>query len=757
MPRGVRMATLISGVDREYAPETRNVRELDVTHLGRRIRQHRWWVLGPALLCFIGSAIFVNVVSPRYTGETKILVENQENYFTRPDKTDNQAAPLPDDEAVQSQVQLVSSRDIAREAIRQLNLQGNPEFDPLADGIGPITRLLVLLGLERDPLRVPPEERILTRYFDRLTVFPVTKSRVLTVEFDSKDPDLAARAANTISDIYIDVQSNAKRDAARAAADSLRTLIADLRVRAGDAESKAQALRNTSGLLTGANNTALTSQQLTDLSTQLAQAHSAEADAQSRSKLIRDLIKSGRLTEVTDVANNDLIRRLLEQRANVQAELALQARTLLPGHPRMQELTAQLGDLDRQLRATAEKAARTLDNDARIAAGRVENLTAAMNSQKAAIGASGTDQVKLSELELNARLLKDQLEFNTAKYQEAVARENAGSTPADARIVSRAVAPQVPTFPKKWPIIAIATIAGLLLSLGVFIARELLSGRSLDRDADLTDDLPVVVRTQEPPLETPIVEEHVVPVTAHEPEPRPDLTPIVLSDDAEANLRSTVHEEARPELHAKRDAFLTLLDEVLSHKVPEQALRVLICNGDEGDSAARTALRLGRILSRSFRTIAVDLSGSTEDLALHRVLGNEGISPAGLSDLLEGDSSFAEVIHRDAQSRLHFVPRGTAKTAEDDEALANVLDALAQTYDFALTCGPQIVEHAPSTLLLDHADVAIVTLASDMTASDFDRLRERVEGVEQAGPSVLFFRDTETPAVEEPRFGVAAA
>ena len=59
-----------------------------------------------------------------------------------------------------------------------------------------------------------------------------------------------------------------------------------------------------------------------------------------------------------------------------------------------------------------------------------------------------------------------------------MARENAASTPADARVISRAVAPQLPSFPKKVPIIAIATIAGLVLSLGLLVARELLSGRA---------------------------------------------------------------------------------------------------------------------------------------------------------------------------------------------------------------------------------------------------------------------------------------
>ena len=738
--------------DERFANDRLPRRDLDLSQLGRRISSNRWWLIGPTLLCLVGSTVFVNVVSPRYTGETKLLLENQESYFTRPDKTDMQAVPLPDDEAVQSQVQLVSSRDIARAAIRQLGLQGNPEFDPLADGVGPVTRLLILLGLERDPLRVPPEERMLTRYFDRLTVFPVTKSRVLTVEFESKDPDLAARAANTIADLYIDVQSSTKRDAARAAADSLRTLIADLRVRAGDAEAKAQAFRSQSGLLMGTNNTTFSSQQLTDMSTQLAQAHSAQAEAESKAKLIRDLIKGGRVSEVTEVANSDLIRRLSEQRAAAQAEIALQSRTLLPGHPRMQELTAQLSDLDKQLRAIADKTARTLDNDARIASGRVDNLTTAMNAQKATIGATGTDQVKLNELDLNARLLKDQLEFNTSKYQEAVARENAGSTPADARVISRAVAPQIPSFPLKLPIIAIATIAGALLSLGLFIARELLSGRVLMSDG--VSELPVVIRADEHRA-------HSDPWA----EPDADADRFANPNDdvgratsIASELRATLATEDLDGLHVKRDPFLTLLDEVLARKEPDQALRVLICDSEaDGVNAAKLAVRLGRVLSRSFRAIAVDVAGRN-GATLQQLVGFTGHDLPGLTDLLGGGSSFAEVIHRDAQSRLHFVPAGSASKPEDDEdAMANVLDALAQTYDFAIMSGPVLLDGAPSSLLLEHADVAVTAGAAGSSVEDLERFSSLFGSPTAGGPTVFVVPGVRDETAAVPRFGVAAA
>ncbi|MCW6510400.1 GumC family protein [Lichenifustis flavocetrariae] len=673
-------------------------RDLDVSYLGRRLKAQKRWLIGPALVCFVVSAVAVNLIAPRYTAETKVLIQSQEAYFTRLGNADTQAQPLPDDEAVQSQVQLVSSRDLARQAIKALDLKGNPEFDPLANGVGPVSRLLILLGLQRDPLGTPSEERILPNYFDRLTVFPVTKSRVLTIEFESRDADLAARAANTVASLYLDVQSSAKREAAHTAAESLRGLVADLRTRSAEAEAKAQAFRSESGLLLGANNNSLSSQQLTDMTTQLAQARSTEAEAQARAKLIRDMVRAGRITEVPDVANNDLIRRLSEQRAALQAEAALQGRTLLPGHPRMQELTAQLANIDAQLRTVAEKVVRGLDSDARIAQGRVDNLTTAINTQKDAVGAAGPDQVKLGELDLNARLLKDQLEFNTSKYQEALARENAGSNPADARIISRAVAPQLPSFPKKLPIITIMTIAGALLSLGILIARELLSGRAFAR-SDRGVSLPISLPEEFPAR------------FAEEPALKPTFDPRAEPDAVVAATDSAMMRPAR-----SSDPIGVLVDELAALKQPEQALRVLVLDVGLSARSNTVAVRLGRALSRSSRTIAVDLASAAGRIATPHGEMTGTAKGDGLAELLDGRASFAEVIHRDSQSRLHLIQAGVlpasgADLETDQEGIANVLDALAETYDHVLMSGIGASGVFAGLLAQEHTDVLV--LASD--------------------------------------------
>ena len=62
-----------------------------------------------------------------------------------------------------------------------------------------------------------PEERVLEAYYDRLTVYPVEKSRVIVIDFLSEDPELAAHVANAIAEAYLERCSRRKQDQAQSA------------------------------------------------------------------------------------------------------------------------------------------------------------------------------------------------------------------------------------------------------------------------------------------------------------------------------------------------------------------------------------------------------------------------------------------------------------------------------------------------------------------------------------------------------------
>jgi len=163
--------------------------DLDLQALGQALMRKRNWIIVPTVLALVASLAAVNMITPRFKSEARILIDGRENVFLRPSgERDAERNPL-DAEAVTSQVQLVQSRDLAREIIKKNKLAELPEFDPVLRGFSPIKSLLALVGIGRDPFSLTPEERVLEAYYERFTAYAVDKSRVIVVEFQSRDPD----------------------------------------------------------------------------------------------------------------------------------------------------------------------------------------------------------------------------------------------------------------------------------------------------------------------------------------------------------------------------------------------------------------------------------------------------------------------------------------------------------------------------------------------------------------------------------------
>ena len=437
------------------------VEEIDLGGVSAALGRRKRLILGVMLGATAAAILFVVSVKPRYMAELRVLVENQESYFTSaaPEGARAESVDALDETAINSQIQILTSRDLARKAVQALHLQGNPEFDPAAGSLSPVKRLLALFGIARSPADEPIGDRLLSNFIDHLTVMSPSKSRVLQVEFSSHDPDLAARAANMVADLYIEMKSQAKREEAHQAAQSLKPLIASLEDKVSEADARTEVFRAQTGLYEGVGKATVPTQQLGEIATKLADARAAQSDALAKAQTLRDFLKKGRLSDAGDIAKSDLVRRIADQRVAVRAQLAAESRTLLPGHPRIKELQGQLSDLDEQLRAAVDKAARGYEDDAGVAAARVANLDALLEAQKSAVGASNVDAAKLLELERDSKILKDQLTSVSSKYQAALARDLADSArptpasfPALWRQASRCSRKNCPSsFSPPWP------------------------------------------------------------------------------------------------------------------------------------------------------------------------------------------------------------------------------------------------------------------------------------------------------------------
>ena len=658
--------------------------EVNLGTIGRALWHNKRSIIGPALIMAAAAFIGVNSMTPRYKSEARVLVESRENIFLRPEAekalTDRSGV---DQETVTSQVQLVLSRDLARAVIKQLNLTRLPEFNAALKGFSPLS-LLQYIGLAKDPLSMTLEERVLAAYYDRVSAYAIEKSRVIAVEFQSADPKLAARAANAIAEKYLAFQQVAKQDQARSAGRWLSRELDNLRRKVSVAEGKVEAFRAKSNLFVGTNNTSLTNQQLTELSSQVSAARAQKADAEVRARLIRDALRTGKLPESSDIANSDLIRRLSEQRVTLRTQLAEQSSTLLPQHPRIKEMKAQIADLDQQIRSEGEQLARSLENDAKVAGARLETLSANLDQLKRQTASTSDQDVQLRALEREAKAQRDLFESYLAKYREANARDSIAAAPADARVISRAVVSNVPHFPKKLPIVLIAAFATFCLSTAFVTTSALLGGASYR---------PAPLRVDTSPASPPASPNAAAP--AVQPAPTPTI------DEVAAALR----------------------------QAGDHGRRVTVIGSARNVGTTLSAIALARSLAQTARVVLVDLAFGAPNIAVI----SEHPSAPGIADLVRGTASFGDIITRDRSSRLHLV--GAGQVGADAEELINApmlsaaVGALAKSYDhLVIDAGSPseaalaaIVAMAPQAVLVgeDAAADALKALADHLHSIGF--------------------------------------
>ncbi|AVA21064.1 Wzz/FepE/Etk N-terminal domain-containing protein [Rhizobium sp. NXC24] len=664
--------------------------DIDLAQLFRAVWQRRVRVIAITLVGACLAFAVAKIVSPEYRSETRILIEQRAPAFaTTTQNNDASSGPLLDELNIASQVQILQSADLIKQVITNLKLYERPEFDA-ATKSSAFSDILVMLHLKKSPLDKAPEERMLDAFTSKLQVYQINSSRVIGISFTSRAPDLAASVPNAMAQVYLSMQSGAKLDSNTEATRWLEPEIANLRNKVNEAEKKVADYRSANGLLQTSDNNTFATQQLADISGQLAQVRGERANAEARAQAVRSALATGRSTDtLADVSGSQTIQRLKATESNLESQISDLSTTLMDGHPRLRSLRAQLADIRQQIDRETKKILASIENEAKVAQLREQQLVGQSNTLKADSARAGEDEVGLNALEREATAERQLLETYLARYREAASRVDKNSSPADARVVSQAVEPVDPYFPKIGPIVVVATLATFILTSIVIMLAELFSGRALRPVGPLE---PEVVARKEPAAlaETVIdgVPAKVVPASRRGDVPASMLS--VVADEALAReMEAAVDLGHRPQeiIDEVEDEEDFSIQSVADYLI-ERDSRLAIAISPTGDNGSTATVMLARTISDAGRRIVlVDMTGTGCPSRL--MAETAGLS--GVTDLLCGEAAFADTIHPDRLSDAHLVPQGTSdlgRAMRGADRLSLILDALGSAYDIVLVeCG----------------------------------------------------------------------
>ncbi len=650
--------------------------ETDLREILGVLRRRRH-VFGGCVLLITSLVVLVAYqLTPLYTATSQVLVDPREPNVVDLDSVLSGIAA--DASTIDSQMEVIRSRSIAERVVEANRLDEDPEFN---GALRPPSRLATIrawfrdrlgddLEAESEQVRLESERSAVVDAFS--SALGVTRagqrSFVISIAVTSEDPRKASRLANSLADLYLVAQLEAKFDATERATDWLSDRLGELRERVESSEKRVQAYRVENRLVDSAGIT-IDEQQLAEINGQLILARADLAEKEARFRHVNQLQRSGAGFEsLAEVLASDVVRDLRRQQASLAREQADLESRYGELHPRMIKARNQSEESKLELKAEVGRIVANLENEVAVAKSRTSSLERSLSQLERQRSTGEVARIRLRELEREASANRVLYESFLGRFKET--SEQAGIAQADARIISRATFSAKPSYPRK----GLFTVLGFMVSLWIGIAAVILLER-LDngfRSGNQLEEVLGVPHLASIPAVS--VRDRTIDGRLLSPEDYVLARPFSSYAEALGNLRSALllpHADAPPRVV------------VLTSALPREGKTTM-------------TISLGRVAALSgVRTVVVDA-----DLRHPSVAKALGLEPtAGLLEVLAGRASLDDVLVLDEATGMYVLPVVSSAANPSDLPGAASMRALLEELkkEFALV----LVDSAPVLAVSD--------------------------------------------------------
>jgi succinoglycan biosynthesis transport protein ExoP len=627
------------------------------------------------------GAIYALTAVPLYVSSTNLLIDPKTRQIV--DQLSAAAGVMDDEGSVLSQVEILSSQKIALDVVDKLDLTNNAEFQ--AGGrspLGSVTRTIRSVlnfrsWFNSDTLAADREverQQAANAVRGGLTAERVGRSYVLSISYTSPSAELSAKIANAIAESYLTDQLDSKYEATRRASEWLQQRIAELKQKALESDLAVQKFKSSNNLISTGGQL-ISDQQLTQLNSQLIVAQSATASAKSKYDQIQNIIKSGEIdASVTESLNSPVVTGFQQKYLDALRRETDIASRLGPDHLQAVRLRNEMQDYKRLMFTELSRIAEASYSTYQIA---LANEKSAEKQVQDATGVSSNAndaQVQLRQLERESETYKSLYANFLQRYQEATQQQSFPIT--EARVISKAIAPQRPSKPKKSLILGISLFAGLLLGAGAGGYREY--RERYFRTGDQVRSTLDLEYLGQIPLESDTIYENKDG-----------------DDDGTTESASRMTRPQRSLLNFAIDHPLSSFAEALRAvrlasdivSVAERGRIIGVVSALPGEGKSTISVNLAQLLAhQGSRVLLIDgdlrAAGASKAIAPH--------AERGLVEVLTAGLSVKDAILMDSRTRLAVLPvahgRRTPYSAEllASPQMAQLLDSMRQNFDYVV-------------------------------------------------------------------------
>lgn len=670
------------------APQEDDDDVLDLRDLWRMVVKHKWLLLGMAVAGLLAALLLSLVRTPLYLATTTLQVDKRAPRVVQfGQDMDPMAQELDDRTGLGTQLELLKSRVLAERVIDELRLDRAGALPPPStpatgaagdtpgaaeapggDERGILERIQDSWNKLREPATAASErlnrEEVVKAFQETVTVQQVRNSRMLRIEVENPDPQLAARIANTMAQSFIALNLERRLDSSSYAKTFLEQQLALTKARLEESERRLNQFARERNILTLDQKTNVVNQTFTEFSTALAKAEQERIKIESEYNAVRANPDSAR-----QVLDNRAIQELKLVRSRLDAEYQQNAKIYKDDFPRMQQLRAQINEIDAKIQTEVSFVLDSLSKQLDMA-----------KRQEAAIRARLADTrgeiIKGQELSVEYNLLKREVDTNRELYDGLLQQVKevgvaGGVETNNIQVVDKAEVPLFPHKPKIPLNAAIGLMAGLVLGLVLVFVME-----SMDDSIKFADEV-------EKTLQVPLL----------------GVIPKIKDKSGLSSIALLAHEDPRGHLAEAYRSVRTALQFSTSEGAPR---RLVVTSTAKNEGKSTTALALAiNFAQLGGRVVLID--ADMRNPTVHKFLNLP--NALGLSNVLSGQKvALEDLLQETMIPNLQVITAGPIPPSPVDlltgPRLGELMDELQSSgVEYLIIDGPPVLGLADAIVL----------------------------------------------------------
>ena len=638
----------------------------------RDVLRRRWLTLATISLgVFAAGVAVMMMMTPQYESVTRIRIDPSQNPLSDKSRNDqNTLSP----EAIETEVTVLRSLDLARQVVRQLKLTEDGQYRKLFDKRPDAAQMN---QMERETL-------VAQTLLDNLSVGRENLTYILGVKFRAEDPVKAARIVNSFADTYLKTKAGFSTGTAERQSEWFRKRLAELSDEMRHAEMALADYRARTGLVDGGERSGIgtiVDQQVAPLSSSLAAAESDAAAARAAVSAAERQIGSGGIDSVTEVRNSMVIADLRRQRAEILRNMGEVQARYGDRHPESIRVRDQLAAIDSQIKDEARRVVNSLRSAAEAADARAGSLRQSMGRLEGQRATNARAAAMVESLAREAAAKRQA--YDRMAEMSLTSTQAAQNSIAQAVIVDQGQIPSRPASPNKPLILALALVVGLVAGTATISVQEMLvSGMRTVDEVESTLGIPVL---------------SAIPVVPK------STNPADLLLKKPTSLFSESLRIARASILGVRSTR------------PPQIIALTSALPSEGKTT--TALAFARVLAmNNARTLLLECDVRRAQM---RHLVTTPPAPVGIVEVLHGDADVRQAITPgDIPGLDHLLVSEPYFSSEDlfgGGAMDTLLKGLRASYDMIVLDLPPLVGLADGRFLAAMADATVLIVRWDST------------------------------------------